>query len=214
MTTIVDFRGRVKAALGISSPSGERGFSDTHLDEHVKQAVEEFSIYVPAEASADLTVSAGTRTLSVAGLTRFLRAAAVELAITPLTLFHFHQYALGGSLVTLAMAPLIFSMLIVAAFACAMPNDALFGAIAAMHHVCGSMNGIAVSGWFTAPPLVAWVQKVNALMPSSGTYPPTVAIAPIAGVTKGRQVTVTVRWKAPDALAPSNHIAIGYISDP
>jgi type IV pilus assembly protein PilV len=66
----------------------------------------------------------------------------------------------------------------------------------------------------SAPSLTTWINKVNALMPQSGTYPPTVAVTPLPNVASGRTVTVTVRWRAPDALAPSNHIAIGYISDP
>ena len=65
-----------------------------------------------------------------------------------------------------------------------------------------------------APQLVAWVNKVNALMPQAGNYPPTVNVVALPNVASGRQVTVTVRWRAPDALAPSNHIAIGFISDP
>ncbi|HEX7828999.1 MAG TPA: ComEC/Rec2 family competence protein, partial [Thermoanaerobaculia bacterium] len=40
-----------------------------------------------------------------------------ELAIAPLTLFHFRQYALGGSVVTLLMAPAIFAMLVASAVA-------------------------------------------------------------------------------------------------
>ena len=44
-----------------------------------------------------------------------------ELAITPLTLFHFHQYAIGGALLTFAMAPVIFAMLIVSLLAAAFP---------------------------------------------------------------------------------------------
>ena len=65
-----------------------------------------------------------------------------------------------------------------------------------------------------AAALVTWVDKVNALMPQAGAYPPSVQVAPIPGVASGRQLTVTVRWRAPDALAPSNHMAVGYISDP
>jgi hypothetical protein len=104
MTTIVDFRDRVKAALGITTTSTERGFGDAHLDGHVRQAVEEFSIYVPVEASADLTIAAGTRTLSVAGLTRFLRAAAVEVPIGqwPRALVDFDQWS---TTLTLDIAP-------------------------------------------------------------------------------------------------------------
>ena len=54
--------------------------------------------------------------------------------------------------------------------------------------------------------------KVNALLPGSDANPPDVAVVtPAAG---GRQVTVTVRWRAPDAVAVSNHIAVAFISDP
>ncbi|MGE0543690.1 MAG: hypothetical protein AB7R89_26300 [Dehalococcoidia bacterium] len=81
MPTLTDFRNRVKATLGISGSSAERGFDDPSLDQHIRQAVEEFSVYVPVEATADLTVLAGDRTLSAAGLTRLLRVAAVELPV-------------------------------------------------------------------------------------------------------------------------------------
>lgn len=84
-------------------------------------------------------------------------ALAAELAITPLTLFHFHQFAIGGSLLTLAMSPLIFAMLIVSMLACAMPCELLFQAIALLHRVCGAMNVAAFSGFFTAPPPEAMV---------------------------------------------------------
>lgn len=72
----------------------------------------------------------------------------------------------------------------------------------------------AVSGGTTggAPGADRWVQKVQTLLPGSDTYPPEVAIVtPAAG---GRQVTVTLRWKAPEAVAPSNHVAIAFVSDP
>lgn len=84
-------------------------------------------------------------------------ALAAELAITPLTLFHFHQFAIGGSLLTLAMSPLIFAMLVISMLACAMPTDALFLAIGALHRVCVTMNVAAFSGFFTAPSLPAMI---------------------------------------------------------
>ena len=57
-----------------------------------------------------------------------------------------------------------------------------------------------------------WVDKVNQHMPNSTAFPPTVAIAtPASG---GRQVTVTIRWKAPEATDVSNHTAVAFISDP
>ena len=80
--------------------------------------------------------------------------AAAETTLTPLTLFHFHQYALGGALLTLVLSPLIFAMLVVSALACAMPCDALFACIGALHRVCALLNQFGLSGFFTAPPLV------------------------------------------------------------
>jgi len=79
--------------------------------------------------------------------------AATELAIAPLTLFHFHQYTLGGSLVTLAMSPLIFSMLILSSLACAFPW--FLEPMSALHELCGRLNALGLSGFFAAPPLAA-----------------------------------------------------------
>src|SRR3712207_2608144 len=100
MTTLADFRNRTKAALGIAGASAERGFDDTSLDQHIKQAVEEFSLHVPAEASADLTVTAGSRTLGAGGLTRALRVAAVEFPVGrwPRTLVDFDRWGATFSL--------------------------------------------------------------------------------------------------------------------
>ncbi len=68
------------------------------------------------------------------------------------------------------------------------------------------------NGSTASVPAQRWVQKVNTLLPGSTTYGPDVVIAtPASG---GRQVTVTLRWKAPDAVAVSNHTAIAFISDP
>ncbi|HEX2123933.1 MAG TPA: DNA internalization-related competence protein ComEC/Rec2 [Thermoanaerobaculia bacterium] len=78
--------------------------------------------------------------------------AGAEIAIAPLTLFHFHQFALGGSLLTVVMAPLIFAMLGVSALAFAVPCDALFATIGAIHRLCALLNMAGVSGYFTAPP--------------------------------------------------------------
>ncbi len=65
-----------------------------------------------------------------------------------------------------------------------------------------------------APAVANWVNKVNTLMPQANLYPPTVQVNPVAGLANGRQVVVTVRWRAPDAISTSNHVAIGYIADP
>jgi len=104
MTTLADFRSRVKAGLGIVGSSAERGFDDASLDQHVRLAVEEFSTYVPAEASADLMVAAGGRTLSVSGLSRLLRVVAVETPVGqwPRSLVDFDRWS---ATLTLAIAP-------------------------------------------------------------------------------------------------------------
>ncbi|HYH10387.1 MAG TPA: DNA internalization-related competence protein ComEC/Rec2 [Thermoanaerobaculia bacterium] len=78
---------------------------------------------------------------------------AAEIAIAPLTLFHFHQYALGGAIVTFAIAPLIFAMLVLSLAACAFP--VCFEWIAALHRVCAALNEFGFAGWFAAPSLLA-----------------------------------------------------------
>ena len=66
----------------------------------------------------------------------------------------------------------------------------------------------------SAGPLASWAQKVEATLPGADAYPPTIVIAPIPDSTSGRTVTVTLQWRAPDAVMTSRHVAIGYISDP
>jgi competence protein ComEC len=79
---------------------------------------------------------------------------AAEAAIAPLTLFHFHQYALGGSIVTLVMSPVIFAMLAVSALAFVHPW--FLRAIGWLHRLCVWLNAWGVAGVFAAPPL-AWL---------------------------------------------------------
>jgi len=73
-------------------------------------------------------------------------------------------------------------------------------------------NYAVTSGTATGVPAQRWVQKVQTMLPGSDTNPPEVAIATPA--TGGRQITVTLRWKAPDAVTVSNHVAVAFISDP
>ncbi|HEX6097920.1 MAG TPA: DNA internalization-related competence protein ComEC/Rec2 [Thermoanaerobaculia bacterium] len=80
---------------------------------------------------------------------------AAETAIAPLTLFHFHQYALGGSLVTLAMSPLIFAMLALSALACAHPW--FLRAIGWLHRLCVWLNRGGIAGVFAAPPVASLI---------------------------------------------------------
>jgi competence protein ComEC len=86
-------------------------------------------------------------------------AGAAEMSITPLTLFHFHQYALGGSVMTMLLTPIVFAMLVVSAAICAIPCTALFWLLGALHSICTFINGLAapVWGFFAAPPLIAIV---------------------------------------------------------
>jgi type IV pilus assembly protein PilV len=57
-----------------------------------------------------------------------------------------------------------------------------------------------------------WAQKVRNTLPGADvTGPDVVVTTPAVG---GRQITVTVRWRAPSAVAASKHVAVAYISDP
>ncbi|MCU1245003.1 MAG: ComE-like competence protein [Acidobacteria bacterium] len=86
-------------------------------------------------------------------------AGAAELSIAPLTLFHFHQFALGGSLVTVAMTPLIFGMMLLSALVLAFPNGPFLAAIGLLHTLCIRVNAIGAlsSGFYTAPPRAALI---------------------------------------------------------
>lgn len=87
----------------------------------------------------------------------FVCAAAAELAVTPLTLFHFHQYALGGSVMTLILTPLVIAMLVVSLFVCAIPSPHVLALLGLLHRLCTVLNHLAAptSGFFAAPPVVA-----------------------------------------------------------
>ncbi|PYQ60029.1 MAG: DNA internalization-related competence protein ComEC/Rec2 [Acidobacteria bacterium] len=84
-------------------------------------------------------------------------AIGAECAVTPLTLFHFHQYALGGSLTTLALTPVISAMLIVSALICAIPCAPLFQGIRLLSRLCAFVNGISATfaGWHAAPTVIS-----------------------------------------------------------
>lgn len=82
-------------------------------------------------------------------------ALAAEVTIAPVTLYHFHQYTLGGSLLTLAMAPVIFAILVVASLACIWPR--FLDAIRLLNTICAAINALGLSGYFAAPPLATLV---------------------------------------------------------
>jgi competence protein ComEC len=85
----------------------------------------------------------------------FSRLLAAELAIAPLTLFHFHQYALGGTVITSLMSPLIFAMLVASAVACVYPPA--LAVIGALHLLCTKLNAFGFSGYFASPPLLTLI---------------------------------------------------------
>lgn len=80
---------------------------------------------------------------------------AAELVIAPLTLFHFHQVALGGSIATLVMTPVIFAMLALSAAFCATGSDLLLRAIEQLDRLCSVVNVLAGHGstFFASPPV-------------------------------------------------------------
>jgi competence protein ComEC len=111
-------------------------------------------------APEDLTDASFHLTYAGAGALLFLgrwlsHLLAAELAIAPLTLFHFHQYALGGALVTFVMSPLIFVMLAMSLLACAFPPA--LHVIRVLHRACAWLNGFGFAGWFAAPPVAALI---------------------------------------------------------
>lgn len=79
--------------------------------------------------------------------------AAAELVIAPLTLFHFHQVALGGSIATLLMTPVIFAMLVLSATFCLTDGAIFLSAIEQLHRLCAFVNDVAGAGstFFAAP---------------------------------------------------------------
>jgi type IV pilus assembly protein PilV len=76
-----------------------------------------------------------------------------------------------------------------------------------------------------APYLMAWLGRLQGSqgLPGTMTYPPIIQVLPSTitvqqapdplVIQQVREVRVTIRWKAPDALAPSNHTAIGWITE-
>jgi competence protein ComEC len=126
---------------------------------------------------------------------------AAEAAITPLTLLHFHQYALGGSLLTFVMAPLIFAMLVVSLLACAFPP--LFHVITLLHRVCTFLNGFGLSGWFASPPLLALI---------AGAAGALLSIAMLRA--RRRAAALLIALLIPTAAAIVHHVARRSVADP
>lgn len=128
-------------------------------------------------------------------------ALAAEVTIAPLTLHHFHQYTLGGSLLTLAMSPLIFAMLVVSALACVSPR--FLDAIRLLHRLCGALNGLGLSGYFASPPLTALVAGATAAM---------LALASLRG--RARALAIAVALLVPGLAATHRSFAARAVAHP
>jgi competence protein ComEC len=163
-----------------------------------------------SEAAFHLTYAGAGALLFVGrplGRRRLAYAAAAELAVTPLTLFHFHQYAAGGSLLTLALLPLLMAMLVVAVLACALPCTPLLGAIGALHHVCELLNAFAgdtlrLSGFLAAPP--RWT------LVAAGV----VSLIAIAFLHRGRPAVIAIALALPTMAAIATHLRLRDVPNP
>ena len=72
-----EMRDRLRKDLHDEDPLEQR-WTDSELDRHIQRTVREFSLSVPLEAKATLSTTAGSRDLSVAGLTDLVAIEAVE----------------------------------------------------------------------------------------------------------------------------------------
>src|SRR3970282_685119 len=72
-----DMRGRLRKDLHDEDPANQR-WTDGELDRHIQRAVRDFSLSAPLEAKTTLSTTAGSRELSIAGLTDLVAGEAVE----------------------------------------------------------------------------------------------------------------------------------------
>ena len=72
-----EMRGRLRKDLHDEDTSNQR-WTDSELDRHIQRAVRDFSLSAPLEAKATLSTTAGSRDLSIAGLTDLVAVEAVE----------------------------------------------------------------------------------------------------------------------------------------
>lgn len=120
-------------------------------------------------------------------------ALGAEVAIAPLTLFHFHQYALGGTVLTFLMAPLIFAMLVVSTVAAVFPPA--FALVGVLHRLCLFLNTFGFPGWYAAPPLAAMLAGAAAAL---------LAISLLRGRTRAVAVVLALLLPTAAAIVRSN----------
>ena len=145
------------------------------------------------------------RPLAQSGLRWTAYAIAAEIAIAPLTLHHFHQYALGGSVMTILMTPIVFVMLIAGACFAATEAPFFLELIGALNGLCTVMNRAAapLSGFFAAPALTMVVIAFAAAV---------AALAFLRG--RARTATVIVALLAPPAVTVATFRARTEVADP
>ncbi len=80
MTTLVDIRGRVRTDLHDEDSQNYR-WTDAELDRHIDHALRELSLAAPLEVKSTLTTTAGSRDISVSGLTDRVAIEAVEFPV-------------------------------------------------------------------------------------------------------------------------------------
>jgi hypothetical protein len=77
---LAEMRARLRTDLRDEDPEEFR-WTDGELDRHIQRAVREFSLALPLEAIAPLTTTAGSRDLSISGLTDLVGVEAVEYPV-------------------------------------------------------------------------------------------------------------------------------------
>src|SRR3990172_8653114 len=75
-----EMRGRLRKDLHDEDPANQR-WTDGELDRHIQRAVRDFSLSAPLEAKTTLSTTAGSRDLSIAGLTDLVAIEAVEYPV-------------------------------------------------------------------------------------------------------------------------------------
>jgi competence protein ComEC len=132
-------------------------------------------------------------------------AVAAELAVAPLTLFHFQQFALGGSLSTVALTPVVFIQLLAGSAFAATRSVVLIDAVRILSDASTVVNRLAApaSGFFASPPLVAIVMSFATAMLLVAFTRGRTRVAGIIVALVAADVSAIIRhWRASSVDAP------------
>ena len=91
---------------------------------------------------------------------------AIELAITPLTLYYFQQCSIGGAVTTLFVSPFVLGILMIGALYCATLWTPFLYGVSVAHHAANAINRFAATATmtFVAPSSVAMVVGFGAAL--------------------------------------------------